>query len=544
MSTEREKLIEIWLDSASEREYQFAFRSALLFSGYKVLHNTGHTSLELGKDVIAIAPNGDVVAYQLKGNPSGRITISQWQALIPQINTLIYQPVGHPNIAPATLHHPFLVTNGEIHEDVAAAIVAYNRKIESSSPPANALRTMARGELLNLFFQHADKIWPVDIAAQREILNLIAAASDDVVPDDLYCALIYRLLGLNEGKAKFKIERVAAAHLVTSIVVSNWQKKNNLVEVIRLYTLLYAGVCSYIDRSGGRSSPARKYLSEIEFNIRETLSEFVEYMKRDYDGRPLINSNMLQEFSYFHARKKMVIGLAATAAMDTGAERSDEIRDFLWRFVCASKSKAFLIGEFMVPFCLATFWAQSELQGTNKPDREIIGILQSILNQNSSDEARNHVPGPYYGLADVVKRNYQEFLGVGASQIDDESHHHRSWFAEALFYLVVRRNYKQTCQYVWSDLTKFLHTRTRLKEPWQFGMTSCDEAKHEDKQIKIPQTWSDVVVTASQSREPKVPAPMLDKPFLVLLYCLFVPYRMDFDVIMWLDRKLSRSAWY
>jgi hypothetical protein len=72
MTTEREKLIEIWLDNATEREYQFAFRSALLFSGYNVIHNTSHTSLELGKDVIALAPNGEIQAYQLKGNPGGR----------------------------------------------------------------------------------------------------------------------------------------------------------------------------------------------------------------------------------------------------------------------------------------------------------------------------------------------------------------------------------------------------------------------------------------------------------------------------------------
>jgi hypothetical protein len=34
MSSEREKLIEIWLDNAGERQYQFAFRNALLWAGY------------------------------------------------------------------------------------------------------------------------------------------------------------------------------------------------------------------------------------------------------------------------------------------------------------------------------------------------------------------------------------------------------------------------------------------------------------------------------------------------------------------------------
>jgi hypothetical protein len=89
MSSEREKLIEIWLDSAGERQYQFAFRNALLSAGYTIVHDTSHTALELGKDVIAIAPNGKLFAYQLKGNPGGRLTISQWHELLPQINALV-----------------------------------------------------------------------------------------------------------------------------------------------------------------------------------------------------------------------------------------------------------------------------------------------------------------------------------------------------------------------------------------------------------------------------------------------------------------------
>src|ERR1700691_1839390 len=122
MSSEREKLIEIWLDNAGERQYQFGFRNSLLTGGYTILHDTSHTALELGKDVLAFSPDRKLLAYQLKGNPGCRLTLSQWQQLIPQINTLVYQPVSHPAVKPGTAHTPVLVTNGEIHEDVLAAI--------------------------------------------------------------------------------------------------------------------------------------------------------------------------------------------------------------------------------------------------------------------------------------------------------------------------------------------------------------------------------------------------------------------------------------
>lgn len=156
MSSEKEKLIEIWLDSATERQYQFAFRNALLNAGYTILHDTSHTALELGKDIIAISPSGELNAYQLKGNPGSRVTISQWQNLLPQINTLVFQPVSHPSVSTATPHTPFLVTNGEIHEDVIAAINGYNTQL--AIPNVRPLKTISRGQLLEMILKSANTI--------------------------------------------------------------------------------------------------------------------------------------------------------------------------------------------------------------------------------------------------------------------------------------------------------------------------------------------------------------------------------------------------
>jgi hypothetical protein len=164
VSSEREKLIEIWLDNAGERQYQFAFRNALLFAGHTILHNTSHTALELGKDIVAVAPNGDLIAYQLKGNPGGRLTISQWHQLLPQINTLVYQPVSHPAVKAGSIHISVLVTNGEIHEDVYAAIAGYNTELESALPKRSSLQTIARGQLLKQIIDSAETLWPVDVS--------------------------------------------------------------------------------------------------------------------------------------------------------------------------------------------------------------------------------------------------------------------------------------------------------------------------------------------------------------------------------------------
>lgn len=542
MSTESEKLIEIWLDNATEREYQFAFRSALLFSGYKVIHNTSHTSLELGKDVIAVAPSGEIQAFQLKGNPGARLTISQWHNLIPQINTLVYQPINHPNVDPKVIHQPFLVTNGEIHEDVAAAIVSYNIRTQSNQPPAKPLKTIARGELLKIIRDHAANLWPADIDLQRKILNILASDGEDVVPQDEFCELVCGILEINGDKNKFRMERVAAAHLVTSIIVQNWQKKTNLFEVIKVYTLLYGAVSAYVEKTKPKASAVGRCFQEIEFNIRETLLLFIDWTRKEYDGKPL-SDNVLVEFSYFHARKRMLMGLFSVAALDAELNLDEDTRDFLWRFICKSKTRNFVIGEFIIPACLAIFWAKLNLQGTNEPIQELAGILSTIVNLNGLEEPSGHIPGPYYDSEEVIKWKYGGFLGVGLSGLDEDSQFRRSWFAEGLFYLIARRNYKGFCKGIWPDLTRFLHVRTRLRSRWAFGLINVDDSSEEDKQIKVPQSWDDVVLTAEQIPSPNLPENFLNKPIFLLLYCLFVPYRCDFDVVLWLDSQLAKS-WF
>src|SRR6266481_6388018 len=69
-----ERLIESWLDSQTERRYQPAIIQLLVSEGWSVLHNTRHSPIELGKDVIARDPGGLLHCFQLKGNPGSRVT--------------------------------------------------------------------------------------------------------------------------------------------------------------------------------------------------------------------------------------------------------------------------------------------------------------------------------------------------------------------------------------------------------------------------------------------------------------------------------------
>lgn len=61
----KERLVEHWLSRINERGYEVPFCQTLASKGYRVLR-CGHSPTEHGKDVLAIAPDGVVFAYQLK----------------------------------------------------------------------------------------------------------------------------------------------------------------------------------------------------------------------------------------------------------------------------------------------------------------------------------------------------------------------------------------------------------------------------------------------------------------------------------------------
>jgi hypothetical protein len=196
------------------------------------------------------------------------VTISQWQTLIAQINTLVYQPVSHPSIKPGTPHTPVFVTNGEIHEDVYAAITGFNSAIVG--PSARPLQTITRGPLLQQIINAADTLWPIDIRSQRNVLNIFASRGDDELPT----AEFVSILSAGFSSTKYSDTAIPAMHLVTAILSANWIEKGNYFELIKMYCLLAVSATCYQSRWTRIRKRDRKFIEEISFDIKTHLCRF------------------------------------------------------------------------------------------------------------------------------------------------------------------------------------------------------------------------------------------------------------------------------
>jgi hypothetical protein len=190
---------------------------------------------------------------------------------------------------------------------------------------------------------------------------------------------------------------------------------------------LYSAICAYADRTKAAPKKVEAALKEIEFNIFETFAALLEWIASEYPKRPLLD-NIFDEFTYFHVRKRLLMALFSVAALEPTLALSDVARNFLWGIICRPRSELFLIGEFIVAACLAIFWAQSNIQGSNMPDRELAALMTNIVNMNSNSNIRFQAHSPYCGAEDVVQWAYQEFLAVGIHDIADDRYYRRSIF--------------------------------------------------------------------------------------------------------------------
>ena len=53
-----ERVIENWLDKATELSYQIPYCYMLSAEGHTIIHLTRHGAMEMGKDIITIGPDG------------------------------------------------------------------------------------------------------------------------------------------------------------------------------------------------------------------------------------------------------------------------------------------------------------------------------------------------------------------------------------------------------------------------------------------------------------------------------------------------------
>lgn len=541
-----ERLIEAWLDSASERSYQAPFCQMLAAEGHHVIHSTRHSPIEFGKDVITIARDGVPCAFQLKGNPGGRLTQEQLREIKPQLLELVTQPIVYPGV-PHTTHRCYLVTNGLTDEAVHRALSDINSELERLGFGQNRIELKERGYLLEMATRLGPSLWPSEIEDLNVFLELLAHRGDDFLPTKKLHKLLQRTLQLDETsnervkKADLR-RRVTSAALLTAVALRAFSQCENHFATIAAWTMFTTYVISACERHQVSFAKIGRSSTQIaEGAIFDALAALCDDAIKN---RRLLSPRGIEFGGIQRARATLVYALMSVYWF-WSSEKNWPVtahRQFLSEWLPLNFDSCHLWGEAAVPQYLALYWYMSQADPTWQSEWHLGGLLNAVVKLNcgvTGDVFAN----PYFTFEDVTRHQLPSFLGIADDPLRDETLRLTSFLAEGLMHLFVRANFKQNCKVIWPDFARLALHEFQPELPWHYGLCHTTRGTLRMKLTPPLKNWTDLIEEARDCRANQVPLALRLSKFVLLLFVVLFPYRGTPEVLRFLGQKFG-TVWF
>jgi hypothetical protein len=524
-----EKLLENWLDSACERSYQAVFVQILSAQGYRVLHSTRHTALEYGKDVIAVSPEGEWCAYQLKGTPGGKLGLSEFRAQIqPQLVQLMSQPIVFPGFTGEN-HRSYLVNNGEYQEEVIRAIDDLNR---NQAYPSK-VTLISRGHLLGWCKEFGALLWPSELEDTKALLELFLSSPRDILPAEKLSSLLEQILRLRHqengavGALEFE-RRVTSAALLTGIATSPFGEAENHLAIISAWTIFAVTVIASLEKNNQRLGGAvERTLSLAEAAIGDALALMWQEVQ---DNSLLVEGNPLAEIEVRGWRLTTLVGILSTLAfLDEGRDLlQSEARNDLHTWLKQPPSGCDLWGEGAIaPLAVWIYWLLSHRE-QERAKAELTILALGLLSRNHPKSV-NPLASPYYTWPEVLAQTAGPSFQGWSHDMGKEAFAGNSYLAEPIFHMLVRMDQKQECQQLWGLFSILAHHVCLNDEPWQFCMLRTPTGVNQTRIYPATYTWADIRSEAHRAAQKPFPAFLQSRPWLIALWWQVAPYRLTSD---------------
>jgi hypothetical protein len=540
-----DRLIESWLDSASERSYQSVFCQMLAADGHVVVHSTRHMPIEFGKDVITVAPDHIPCAFQLKGNPGGRLTLTDFREVAPQLIELVTHPIVLPGIT-RKQHRCYLVTNGEIDEEVHRSVSDLNLGFENQGYGPNRIELWPRGQLLEMATRLGSSLWPSELEDMNTLLELLVHRGDDLLPIDKLHRLLRRLLRLEDSDAQKirarEVKRsVTSAAVLTAVALRNFSGKENHFAVLSAWVLFISYAIAACERHQvSFDRAARKSVQIAKTAILVALASMCDEI---ISNKGLAPDRGPEIAPMLRARGTLLYGLMSLYWLWASEDEwpNENHADFLRSWIPRNYQHS-LWGEGAIPQMLAHYWFLSRTDAGWNSEYLLASLLSAVVSLNTN-YSQQIFPSPYFSFEDTMRHQLWPFLGSGPDPLQDETASGSSYLTEGLLHLVVRSNMKQTIKSIWPSITQLGLMRYEPDNEWQYCLYRNEGGQGIMGQAPPTKAWSDLVEEARDCRVVRVPAPLLAEKFILALFVLILPYRATPEVLRYLGWKLG-TVWF
>jgi len=490
--------------------------------------------MEMGKDILAVAPDGRPCAYQLKNIGGKQLTLGKWRSdLEQQIVALVHNQIVHPSITSNKHHRSFIVINGELSEEVSASIDQFNRGLRGRPK----LRTIVKGDLLDRFTKLGSNFWPPDISVEfKLLLELLLVSGASALPKEKLAALLEAALDFNRKKRSRArgnvVTRLNGAAILCSYAIIRFQEANNHVAEFEAWTMLFAHLLGEAERNrAGKSAwlPALELVSAAMFNSLGRLADELEETNgRLFQGDPITDRYVVS----FRATTLVgLLGLFGLWRTRKGIPHSAK-DDFLRNFAFDHADEAKLWGEAAAPYLLAAYLFRRTVDASWQSDGVLMKVIRAICVSNHPRQGSG-LPSPYYS-ADRIMFN----------ALRDPQHAIKESFAgsaytlEGFFHLLVRGNWKQAARQLWPDVSRIMLYRFEPEEPWRACQWRIKRGLTTQRQLRPKKQWSELKIEASDTSASEVPKLFRQFPLEYLAFLFVYPHRWTSSGVRWLDAQL------
>ena len=536
-----ERLVENWLDSASERSYQRCFCQMLTGQGFHIIHNTEHTPLEFGKDVIAVSPDNNLVGYQLKGDPGGTLKPREFDEIRGQLEQLATLALAIPGFEGRVPDGCYLVTNGEIDEAVYLQIQLLNASLVQRGHSAEKIKTITRGKLLGWAQSMGLSLWPSEMQDFGNLVKLLNYSGDEMFPAQILDPLLRNTLHFDrEVKAADLGRRVTSAAIMTAVALHSFSLRRNHFAEITAWCMFITYAIAACEKN---DVDYAKHCNEAVLSARDGIYDLLGQLCEEASkSEVLTEGNPDSEFAFYGPRVLLMSALMAIYWMWSEAEKwkRPQHKSLVEKLIPERLPPKWLWGEGAIPNFLTFIWYRKKIATSANNDAMAAEVLATLLRNKTGGEGEP-LASPYYGVEEAVQHQYHQLLGC-PDPFEGQGFEGQSYFCESLMMCLVRANLKQTCQELWPDFTRMSNERVVPDQAWQFGLYRTGDAATNETQIYPPTVhWSELQEICKEHAATDVPAALKADAILLLLFVNIFPFRASFNAMRFLHKEFDRT---
>jgi len=510
-----DRVIENWLTSTNERQYQLPFCQVLAAEGETILYISTHGPFEKGKDIITRTASGEIRAYQLK---AGDIGLGTWREIYGEIVNLVELAIEIPGNPPITDFTPYLVTNGELTAPVIEQVRVVNLTWKSRGIDKE-LVPIQKGELFDRFRASHGAYLPQELADFRTFLELILREGAEPAEKQKAAQLIEHILPTEPQNASvLNLSRAATSiALLTAYITSPAALKSNHWCVFEYWVLAGAYILFLIEKSPSAESSCR-----VSFEICEMAAEgaLIAIAEETKSAQHLVQGFPLVDAYTYRARVTILLGLICALDLSLQVrQRPRRLTEFASAFVDARLKEAMCWGESAVPyFYSAMLFAE---QRCNPSIAEGLGIqlIREISASNGESAEGRGLPNPYYSPEASLR------LAYGIEALNDEQFTGFSYSAHSLIEFLARRWRRSALRSLWFGLTRISLVEFVPASPADWFRWESSEGVLTSDLPGEPQSWESLRDSAGTVPLEGLPAAIQSRPAFAIWFVLVYPHR-------------------